>query len=30
LQIETAGGNLSWELAELHDLWWNALARAMS
>jgi phosphoribosylformylglycinamidine synthase len=29
LQIKTAGGSLTWELRELHDLWWNAIARAM-
>src|SRR5438094_4384019 len=29
LQIKTANGELAWELAELHDLWWNSIARAM-
>jgi len=30
LQIKTAGGDLAWDLAELHDLWHNSIARAMS
>ena len=29
LQIRTARGTLSARVAELHDLWWNAIARAM-
>ena len=29
LQIKTAAGLLSWDLRDLHDLWWNAIARAM-
>jgi phosphoribosylformylglycinamidine synthase len=29
LQIQTAQGTFSGELRELHDLWWNAIARAM-
>jgi phosphoribosylformylglycinamidine synthase len=29
LQIKTANCALSWDLSELHDLWWNAIARAM-
>ena len=29
LQIKTASGDLTWDLAELHDLWWNSIARAM-
>ncbi|HWH72068.1 MAG TPA: phosphoribosylformylglycinamidine synthase subunit PurL, partial [Candidatus Sulfotelmatobacter sp.] len=29
LSIKTAAGEFSWGLAELHDQWWNALARAM-
>ncbi len=29
LQIKTAGGELAWDLPELHDLWWNSIARAM-
>jgi hypothetical protein len=29
LQIKTAAGELTWDLRELHDLWWNAIARAM-
>ena len=30
LQIKTARGTFSGDLRELHDLWWNAIARAMS
>jgi phosphoribosylformylglycinamidine synthase len=29
LQVKAGGTELSWELAELHDLWWNSIARAM-
>jgi phosphoribosylformylglycinamidine synthase len=29
LVIKTAGPELKWPVAELHDLWWNAIARAM-
>jgi phosphoribosylformylglycinamidine synthase subunit PurL len=29
LQIRTPGATLSSDVAELHDLWWNAIARAM-
>jgi phosphoribosylformylglycinamidine synthase len=29
LQIKTPGATLSCELHELHDLWWNSIARAM-
>ena len=29
LQIKTGRGTLSARVAELHDLWWNAIARAM-
>jgi phosphoribosylformylglycinamidine synthase subunit PurL len=29
LQIKTTGGELAWELSELHDLWWNSIARVM-
>jgi phosphoribosylformylglycinamidine synthase len=29
LSIKTASGEWSWPVAELHDVWWNALARAM-
>ncbi len=29
LQIKTTGSTLSFELRELHDLWWNSIARAM-
>jgi len=30
LKIKTSGGELVWDLAELHDGWWNAIAQAMS
>src|SRR6266542_3643484 len=29
LQIKTAERELAWDLPELHDLWWNSIARAM-
>ena len=29
LQIKTPGATLSCDVSELHDLWWNAIARAM-
>ena len=29
LKIKTTASELSWELSELHDLWWNSIARAM-
>jgi hypothetical protein len=29
LAIKTSGGEFSWDLRELHDLWWNSIARAM-
>jgi len=29
LDIKTPGGGLNGEVAELHDLWWNAIAHAM-
>jgi phosphoribosylformylglycinamidine synthase len=29
LRIKAAAGDWSWPLAELHDSWWNAIARAM-
>ena len=29
LQIKTAAGNLTWDVAELHDAWHNSIARAM-
>jgi phosphoribosylformylglycinamidine synthase II len=29
LQIKTNAANLTWDLRELHDLWWNAIAHAM-
>jgi phosphoribosylformylglycinamidine synthase len=30
LKIKVGGGEHAWELVELHDLWWNAIARAMA
>jgi phosphoribosylformylglycinamidine synthase len=30
LDIKAFGSNLSWNVAELHDLWWNSIARAMA
>jgi phosphoribosylformylglycinamidine synthase subunit PurL len=29
LQIKTSVGEASWPVSELHDLWWNSIARAM-
>jgi phosphoribosylformylglycinamidine synthase len=29
LAVKTSGGEFSWHLRELHDLWWNTIARAM-
>jgi phosphoribosylformylglycinamidine synthase II len=29
LKIKTAGAEFHWETTELHDLWWNSIARAM-
>jgi phosphoribosylformylglycinamidine synthase len=29
LKIKTAAAELNWDIAELHDLWWNSIARAM-
>jgi len=29
LVIRTKRGNFEWALAELHDAWWNSIARAM-
>jgi phosphoribosylformylglycinamidine synthase len=29
LQIQTPAGEFAWPVAELYDLWWNAIARAM-
>ncbi|HXT38547.1 MAG TPA: phosphoribosylformylglycinamidine synthase subunit PurL [Candidatus Angelobacter sp.] len=29
LQIKTSDSRLTWDLPELHDLWWNSIARAM-
>jgi phosphoribosylformylglycinamidine synthase len=30
LTVETASGEFSTPLTELHDAWWNAIARAMT
>jgi phosphoribosylformylglycinamidine synthase len=30
LSVLARGGEWSWDLAELHDLWWNSIARAMA
>jgi hypothetical protein len=30
LTVKTAGGEFSAPLAELHDAWWNSIARAMA
>lgn len=30
LTVKTASGEFSTPLAELHDAWWNSIARAMS
>jgi len=30
LKIKTAKGGFVWALADLHDLWWNSIARAMA
>jgi phosphoribosylformylglycinamidine (FGAM) synthase-like enzyme len=29
LRIKTAAGEWAWSVAELYDLWWNSIARAM-
>jgi phosphoribosylformylglycinamidine synthase len=29
LSIKTTAGEYKWPVAELHDLWWNAIAKAM-
>jgi phosphoribosylformylglycinamidine (FGAM) synthase-like enzyme len=29
LRIFVAGENYSWQIAELYDLWWNAIRRAV-
>jgi phosphoribosylformylglycinamidine synthase len=29
LKVQALGRELRWDLSELHDLWWNAIARAM-
>ncbi|HWH79989.1 MAG TPA: hypothetical protein VNT76_21560, partial [Candidatus Binatus sp.] len=29
LALNTAAGKFSWPVAELHDAWWNSIARAM-
>ncbi|MEO6181667.1 MAG: AIR synthase related protein, partial [Verrucomicrobiota bacterium] len=30
LKIKTAAAELAWPLSELHDLWWNSIARSMA
>ncbi len=30
LKIKTVGKSLAWPLTELHDVWWNSIARAMA
>jgi phosphoribosylformylglycinamidine synthase len=30
LEVKTSAGTHIWRVAELHDLWWNALARTMA
>ena len=30
LTVKTAGGEFSAPPAELHDVWWNSIARAMA
>ena len=30
LNIKTARGESSWDLTDLYDLWWNAIARRMA
>jgi hypothetical protein len=30
LEIKTGGANMTCDLRELHDLWWNAIWRLMS
>jgi len=29
LEVKTPTGEFSWAIAELYDLWWNSIARAM-
>lgn len=29
LRIKLSSGELTWDLRQLHDLWWNSIARAM-
>jgi phosphoribosylformylglycinamidine synthase len=29
MKINTTGSELTWDLRELHDLWWNSVSRAM-
>jgi hypothetical protein len=29
LEIKTSTATFSWSTAELYDLWWNSIARAM-
>jgi phosphoribosylformylglycinamidine synthase len=30
LQLKTSASEFSWDLRELHDVWWNTIARAMA
>jgi hypothetical protein len=30
LVVQTTNGELAWPVAELRDLWWSSLARAMA
>jgi phosphoribosylformylglycinamidine synthase len=30
LTIKAASGEFNWPVVELHDAWWNSIARAMS
>jgi phosphoribosylformylglycinamidine synthase len=30
LAIKAASGEFNWPVAELHDAWWNSIARAMA
>jgi hypothetical protein len=29
LTLKTSGREFAWDLPEIHDLWWNSIARAM-
>ena len=30
LTVKTAAGEYNWPVTELHDAWWNSIARAMA